>query len=82
MNRANVVCIPGAFTPTEILHAHRNGADVVKVFPSTALGAGFFKDILAPLPFLKLTPTGGVDAKNAVRGSRPAPCASARVRHS
>ena len=64
-NRANVVCIPGAFTPTEILHAHKNGADVVKVFPSTALGPGFFKDILAPLPFLKLTPTGGVDAKNA-----------------
>ena len=65
VNRANVICIPGAFTPTEILHAHRNGADVVKVFPSTALGPGYFKDILAPLPFLKLTPTGGVDAKNA-----------------
>jgi 2-dehydro-3-deoxyphosphogluconate aldolase/(4S)-4-hydroxy-2-oxoglutarate aldolase len=66
VNRANVVCIPGAFTPTEVLHAHRNGADVVKVFPSTALGPGYFKDILAPLPFLKLTPTGGVDAKNTV----------------
>jgi 2-dehydro-3-deoxyphosphogluconate aldolase/(4S)-4-hydroxy-2-oxoglutarate aldolase len=65
VNRANTICIPGAFTPTEILHAHRNGADVVKVFPSTALGPGYFKDILAPLPFLKLTPTGGVDAKNA-----------------
>ena len=65
VNRGNTICIPGAFTPTEILHAHRNGADVVKVFPSTALGPGFFKDILAPLPFLKLTPTGGVDAKNA-----------------
>ena len=64
VNRANLVCIPGAFTPTEIVHAHRNGADVVKVFPSTALGPGYFKDILAPLPFLKLTPTGGVDAKN------------------
>src|SRR5688572_7246624 len=37
VNRANVACIPGAFTPTEILNAHRNGADVVKVFPSTAL---------------------------------------------
>jgi 2-dehydro-3-deoxyphosphogluconate aldolase/(4S)-4-hydroxy-2-oxoglutarate aldolase len=36
----------------------------VKVFPSTALGPGFFKDILAPLPQLKLTPTGGVDLKN------------------
>jgi 2-dehydro-3-deoxyphosphogluconate aldolase/(4S)-4-hydroxy-2-oxoglutarate aldolase len=65
VNRANVLCIPGAFTPTEMLHAHRNGADVVKVFPSTALGPGYFKDVLAPLPFLKLMPTGGVDAANA-----------------
>jgi 2-dehydro-3-deoxyphosphogluconate aldolase/(4S)-4-hydroxy-2-oxoglutarate aldolase len=38
---------------------------VVKVFPSTALGPGYFKDILAPLPQIKLTPTGGVDLKNA-----------------
>jgi 2-dehydro-3-deoxyphosphogluconate aldolase/(4S)-4-hydroxy-2-oxoglutarate aldolase len=37
----------------------------VKVFPSTTLGPGYFKDILAPLPQLKLTPTGGVDLKNA-----------------
>ena len=37
----------------------------MKVFPSTALGPSYFKDILAPLPQLKLTPTGGVDAKNA-----------------
>ena len=59
------VSIPGAFTPTEILRVYNAGADVVKVFPSTALGPGYFKDILAPLPFLKLTPTGGVDAKNA-----------------
>ena len=62
---ANRVSIPGAYTPTEILGAHRAGADVVKVFPSTALGPAYFKDILAPLPFLKLMPTGGVDAQNA-----------------
>ena len=62
---ANCASIPGAFTPTEILAAHRGGADVVKVFPSTALGPGYFKDVLAPLPFLKLMPTGGVDANNA-----------------
>lgn len=58
-------CIPGAFTPTEILRAHNAGADVVKVFPSTALGPGYFRDILAPLPFLRLMPTGGVDTSNA-----------------
>lgn len=63
--RLNKISIPGAFTPTEIMRAWKAGADVVKVFPSTALGPGYFKDILAPLPQLKLTPTGGVDVKNA-----------------
>jgi 2-dehydro-3-deoxyphosphogluconate aldolase/(4S)-4-hydroxy-2-oxoglutarate aldolase len=59
------ISVPGAFTPTEILRAWTAGADVVKVFPSTTLGPGYFRDLLAPLPQLKLTPTGGVDAKNA-----------------
>ena len=62
--RLNKISIPGAFTPTEILRAARAGADVVKVFPSTSLGPTYFKDILAPLPQLRLTPTGGVDVKN------------------
>jgi len=59
------ISIPGAYTPGEIMRAWRAKADVVKVFPSTALGPTYFKDILAPLPQLKLTPTGGVDLKNA-----------------
>ncbi len=63
--RYGKISVPGAFTPTEILKAWSAGADVVKVFPSTTLGPGYFKDILAPLPQLKLTPTGGVDLKNA-----------------
>ncbi len=58
------ISIPGAFTPTEILAAWTAGADVVKVFPATKLGPGYLKDILAPLPMLKLTPTGGVDLNN------------------
>lgn len=62
--RYGKISIPGAFTPTEILRAWTAGADVVKVFPSTTLGPGYFKDILAPLPQLRLTPTGGVDLKN------------------
>ena len=45
--------------------AWRAGADVVKVFPATTLGPGYLKDLLAPMPFLKLTPTGGVDVKTA-----------------
>jgi 2-dehydro-3-deoxyphosphogluconate aldolase/(4S)-4-hydroxy-2-oxoglutarate aldolase len=61
--RYGKISIPGAYTPTEILRAWPAGADVVKVFPATTLGPGYFKDILAPLPQLKLTPTGGVDIK-------------------
>ena len=63
--RLGKAVIPGAYTPTEILNAWAAGADVVKVFPATTLGPGYFKDILAPMPFLKLTPTGGVDLKTA-----------------
>jgi 2-dehydro-3-deoxyphosphogluconate aldolase/(4S)-4-hydroxy-2-oxoglutarate aldolase len=63
--RYGKISIPGAFTPTEIMRAWSAGADVVKVFPSTTLGPGYFKDVLAPLPQIKLTPTGGVDVKNA-----------------
>jgi len=53
--------MPGCFTPTEIQHATELGADLIKVFPANHLGPKFFRDILAPMPHLKLTPTGGVD---------------------
>lgn len=58
------VVIPGAFTPTEILRAWEAGADVVKVFPATAVGPKYFRDLLGPLPHLRLTPTGGVSVEN------------------
>ena len=61
----NVPVMPGAFTPTEIQTAWKAGAAVVKVFPATRLGPSYFKDILAPLPHLKLMPTGGVGLENA-----------------
>jgi 2-dehydro-3-deoxyphosphogluconate aldolase/(4S)-4-hydroxy-2-oxoglutarate aldolase len=57
--------IPGCFTPTEILDAWEAGADIVKVFPATSLGPGFFKDVRGPLPHVKLMPTGGVSIENA-----------------
>ena len=62
--RYSVVCVRGAFTTTEILTAWECGADVVKVFPATALGPTYFKDVLAPLPQVKLLPTGGVSLEN------------------
>jgi 2-dehydro-3-deoxyphosphogluconate aldolase/(4S)-4-hydroxy-2-oxoglutarate aldolase len=60
-----VPVLPGCFTPTEILDAWDAGADIVKVFPATALGPGFIKDVRAPLPQVKLMPTGGVTLDNA-----------------
>jgi 2-dehydro-3-deoxyphosphogluconate aldolase/(4S)-4-hydroxy-2-oxoglutarate aldolase len=64
-HRYDVAAMPGCFTPTEILAAWQAGADVVKVFPATALGPQFFKDIRGPLPQIKLMPTGGVSLANA-----------------
>jgi len=61
----NVPAMPGCFTPTEILDAWDAGADVVKVFPATALGPTFLKDVRGPLPHVKLMPTGGVTLDNA-----------------
>lgn len=63
--RYDKIVIPGAFTPTEILTAWEAGADVVKVFPATKLGPSFFKDVLGPLPQVRLTPTGGVTVETA-----------------
>jgi 2-dehydro-3-deoxyphosphogluconate aldolase / (4S)-4-hydroxy-2-oxoglutarate aldolase len=61
----DVPVMPGCFTPTEILDAWDAGADVVKVFPATALGPGFFRDVRGPLPQIKMMPTGGVSVENA-----------------
>ena len=61
----DVAVLPGCFTPTEILTAWELGADIVKVFPATALGPGFFRDVRGPLPQVRMMPTGGVTAANA-----------------
>ncbi len=63
--RYGVISIPGALTPTEILSAYENGADVIKVFPAHLFGPKYIKDIHAPLPHIPLMPTGGVNLENA-----------------
>jgi 2-dehydro-3-deoxyphosphogluconate aldolase/(4S)-4-hydroxy-2-oxoglutarate aldolase len=60
-----VPAMPGCFTPTEIHRAHEAGADIIKVFPADVLGMGFLRSVLAPMPGLKLMPTGGVTPENA-----------------
>lgn len=59
--------IPGAFTPTEVATAWAAGATLVKLFPASAAGPTFVRDIRGPMPDAQLIPTGGVDAAN-VRG--------------
>ncbi len=54
----------GAYTPTEAQLAHEAGADFVKLFPADSLGPGYIKALRAPLPHLRLVPTGGVDLHN------------------
>ncbi len=63
-HRYDVAILPGVFTPTEMLTAWEAGADLLKVFPATVLGPQYFKDVLAPLPYLRMVPTGGVSLEN------------------
>ena len=71
----DVPVMPGAFTPTEIQTAYEAGADIVKVFPADVVGMAFFKGVLAPMPHLKLMPTGGVSLTNAGDWIKAGACA-------
>lgn len=55
----------GAYTPTEAQTAHEAGADFIKIFPADGLGPSYIKAIRAPLPHLRIVPTGGVDLSTA-----------------
>lgn len=62
-----LVSIPGAVTPTEIMTAHRAGADFVKIFPAGNLGETYIKAIRAPISHVKMIAVGGVNEKNAAQ---------------
>jgi 2-dehydro-3-deoxyphosphogluconate aldolase/(4S)-4-hydroxy-2-oxoglutarate aldolase len=53
----------GSYTPTEAQLAHEAGSDFIKIFPADTLGPNYIKALRAPLPHLKIVPTGGVDLK-------------------
>lgn len=74
-HKYNVPAMPGCFTPTEIQTAFEAGADIIKIFPADVLGMDFFKGILAPMPHLKLMPTGGVTLTNAGEWLKAGACA-------
>ena len=65
-HRYSVPILPGALTPTEVITAWEAGADVIKIFPASALGgAKYLKSLKAPLPQVEMIPTGGVSLATA-----------------
>lgn len=69
------VMMAGAFTPSEIQQAWEWGSDIVKVFPANITGMDFFKAVKAPMPHLKLMPTGGVTLTNGKEWLKAGACA-------
>jgi 2-dehydro-3-deoxyphosphogluconate aldolase/(4S)-4-hydroxy-2-oxoglutarate aldolase len=61
----DVLVMPGALSPTEVLTASRAGAPVVKLFPAAAVGPSFLQDLRGPLGQIPLLPTGGITIDNA-----------------
>ncbi len=60
----SILTIPGAFTPTEIVHAYQLGAQMIKVFPAGSLGPDYFHNIRGPLADIPLMATGGIGLDN------------------
>ena len=62
---ANIACLPGAATPTEIIAASRTHADLVKIFPADLLGGpDFIRQMQGPFPDVRFMVSGGVSLKN------------------
>lgn len=62
---AEVPYLPGVMTPTDVEAALRSGRELLKLFPVSALGAGYLRDLQGPFPEARFVATGGVDAENA-----------------
>ncbi|HEX7380191.1 MAG TPA: bifunctional 4-hydroxy-2-oxoglutarate aldolase/2-dehydro-3-deoxy-phosphogluconate aldolase [Pirellulales bacterium] len=73
--RYSKLSLPGALTPTEIMNAWEAGADIVKIFPSEVTGPAYLKAVHAPLPQVRLMPTGGVNLETAADYLRAGACA-------
>lgn len=63
-NQAGAPVMLGAYTPTEAQAAYEAGADFIKLFPADSLGPAYIRAIRAPLPHLRIVPTGGVTLDN------------------
>src|SRR5690625_2550166 len=65
-NRYGILNVIGALTPTEIIIAYENGADMIKVFPADVFGAKYIKSIHGPFPHIPIMATGGIDLNNMI----------------
>lgn len=74
-HKNDIPAMPGTFTPTEVQLAYEAGADIVKLFPADVLGMAFIKGIKAPMPHLRVMPTGGVSLTNAGKWLQAGACA-------
>jgi Entner-Doudoroff aldolase len=61
-----VPMMAGGHTPTELYKAYLLGAPLQKLFPAPAGGSAYVRSCLAPMPFLRIVPTNGIDLENAV----------------
>jgi 2-dehydro-3-deoxyphosphogluconate aldolase / (4S)-4-hydroxy-2-oxoglutarate aldolase len=62
----NVLMIPGALTPTEVIHVWHLGLEFVKIFPCGNVGGpDYIKSLKSALPQIQMIPTGGVNLSNA-----------------
>jgi 2-dehydro-3-deoxyphosphogluconate aldolase/(4S)-4-hydroxy-2-oxoglutarate aldolase len=72
--RYEKLIMPGALTPTEVVSAWEAGADIVKIFPADLGGPPYLKALRAPLPQVRLMPTGGVNLETAADFLRAGAC--------
>jgi 2-dehydro-3-deoxyphosphogluconate aldolase/(4S)-4-hydroxy-2-oxoglutarate aldolase len=77
-HQLDVPVMLGAYTPTEAQTAHEFGSDFIKLFPADGLGPDYIKALRAPLPHLRIVPTGGVDL-NTTAGFFKAGCVAVGV---
>jgi 2-dehydro-3-deoxyphosphogluconate aldolase / (4S)-4-hydroxy-2-oxoglutarate aldolase len=73
--RYSKLAMPGALTPTEVVTAWQAGADIVKIFPSELTGPKYIKSLRAPLPQIRMMPTGGVNLDTAEEFLKCGACA-------
>lgn len=64
-SKLGCLMMPGCATPSELWAAHRAGAAMQKLFPAPANGPTWLRAVLAPMPFLRVIPTNGVEVENA-----------------